>query len=127
MIIDRLMEGIGKKVRKYKRLADRYGAPLVVAVGAHPFTGVTLEHLDEALNGLPAPKFTFQFSASDLYIGKQTAKWVPVPPWRWPADLSGLLWIANRLPFPLTARPNTTPRRMMPAALAQAPFAVADD
>jgi hypothetical protein len=111
------MEGIEEKARKYKGLATRHGVPFIVAVGAHRFTGVTLEHVDDMLTGLPAPKITFQFDASDPYIGTQTVNWEPVPPWPWPGELAGLLWIANQLPFDLTARPNPTALRPMPAAL----------
>ena len=68
----RLMEGITEKVRKYKNLAARYEVPLIVAVGAHRFTGVTLQQLDDVLTGLPAPKITFQFNAGDPFIGQQT-------------------------------------------------------
>ena len=64
------------------------------------------------LTGLPAPKITFQFNAGDPFIGQQTVNMAPVLPWEWPSDLSGLLWIANQLPFDLTGRPNP-----MPAAL----------
>jgi hypothetical protein len=60
------MEGITEKVRKYKSLAARYEVPLIVAVGAHRFTGVTLQQLDDVLTGLPAPKITFQFNAGPL-------------------------------------------------------------
>ena len=111
------MEGITEKVRKYKNLAARYEVPLIVAVGAHRFTGVTLQQLDDMLTGLPAPKITFQFNAGDPFIGQQTVNMAPVPPWEWPSDLSGLLWIANQLPFDLTGRPNPAAQRRMPAAL----------
>jgi hypothetical protein len=69
------------------------------------------------LTGLPAPKITFQFNAGDPFIGQQSVNMAPVPPWEWPSDLSGLLWIANQLPFDLTGRPNPAARRRMPAAL----------
>jgi hypothetical protein len=113
----RLMEGIEEKVRKYKGLAAQYAVPLIVAVGAHRFTGVTLEHLDDTLTGLPAPKITLQFNAGDPFIGEQQVNLAPIPPWEWPSDLAGLLWIANQLPFGLTARPNPTTQRRMPTAL----------
>jgi hypothetical protein len=60
----RLMEGITEKVRKYKSLAARYEVPLIVAVGAHRFTGVTLQQLDDVLTGLPAPKITLTDTAA---------------------------------------------------------------
>lgn len=116
---ERLMEGIDEKVRKYKRLAAQYRLPLIVAVGAHRFTGVTLEQLDDRLTGLPAPKITFQFNAGDPHIGTQTVNMGPIAPWPWPDALSGLLWVENQLPFRLTSRPNPTARRPIPPELMQ--------
>jgi hypothetical protein len=88
------MERIEGKARSYRTIAERHGVPLVVAVGAHRFTGVTLGHVDDMLTGLPAPKITFQFNAGDPYIGEQTVNMAPVPPWQWPDGLAGLLWPA---------------------------------
>jgi hypothetical protein len=113
----RLMSRIEGKVRGYRALAQAYEVPLVVTVGAHRFTGVTLEQVDDILTGLPAPKITCQFDAGDPYIGSQTVSLEPVRPWRWPEDLAGLLWIENQLPFRLAVRPNPTGRRKMPRAL----------
>jgi hypothetical protein len=39
------MEGIDEKVRKYRGLAVQYRVPLIVAAGAHRFTGVTRSSL----------------------------------------------------------------------------------
>jgi hypothetical protein len=113
----RLMDGIEEKARKYRGLAAQYDVPLVVAVGAHRFTGVALGHLDDVLTGLPAPKMTFQFSEGDPFIGSQTVNWAPIPAWEWPEDLSGLLWIENKLPFEIAARINHSARRPPPQAL----------
>jgi hypothetical protein len=115
-----LVRRVEDKARKYRELAETYGVPLIVAVGAHRFTGVTLEYLDDVLTGSPAPKMTFQFNAGDPYIGEQIVNLAPVPPWTWPQDLAGLLWIDNLLPFEFTARPNPTARRQMPRALMSA-------
>lgn len=112
-----LMEKIGEKTRRYGTLASAYGVPLIVAAGAHRFTGVTLEQVDDMLTGLPAPKITFQFDAGDPYVGQQAVRMAPVPPWRWPEDLAGLVWIDSHLPFPLTARPNPAGRHQMPQQL----------
>jgi hypothetical protein len=117
---EQLMERIEDKARKYRELAVAYGVPLIVAVGAHRFTGVTLEHLDDVLTGLTAPKMTFQFNAGDTHIGEQTVSMAPVSPWMWPEGLDGLLWIHNQLPFGLTARPNPVSRRKMPQAILRA-------
>jgi hypothetical protein len=112
-----LMARVKEKVHIYEGLAEAYEVPLVVAVGAHRFTGVTLEDVDDILTGLPAPKIKLQFDAGDPYIGEQNVTWAPVPPWQWPDDLGGLLWIENQLPFKLLARPNPTARRRMPPAI----------
>jgi hypothetical protein len=113
----RLTDGIEGKARKYRKLAEQYAVPLIVAVGAHRFTGVTLDQLDDVLNGLPAPRIIFQFNAGDPFIGEQTVNMAPVPPWNWPGNLAGLLWVANQFPFDLTVRPNPAAGRTMPAAL----------
>lgn len=72
---ERLMDGIEGKAGKYSGLAEEYAVPLVVAVGARRFTGVTLGHLDDVLKGLPAPKITFQFDAGDPY--GSPSSWTP--------------------------------------------------
>jgi hypothetical protein len=113
----RLMQRVEGKVRAYRDLADVYQVPLIVAVGAHRFTGVTLDHVRDMITGLAAPKFTFQFDYGDPYIGGQSMTLAPVPPWPWPDHLAGLLWIENQLPFPIAANVNPHPRRQMPQAL----------
>jgi hypothetical protein len=115
-----LMDRVKGKVRTYRRLATSRGVPLIVAVGAHRFTGVTLALIDDILTGLPAPKITLQFNAGDPYIGEQTVNWAPIPPWPWPEDLAGLLWIDNELPFGLTVRPNASARLSIPDPLLRA-------
>ena len=78
---------------------------------------MTLEDVKDMLTGLPAPKIKFQFDAGDPYIGEQTVTTAPVPPWQWPEELAGLLWIENQLPFRLAACVNRSARRPMPRAL----------
>ncbi len=112
-----MMEKVAGKARTYRRLAEDHGVPLIVAVGASRFTGVTLEDIDDILHGLDAPKVRFQFDAGDPYIGSQNVSWAPAPPWKWPQGLAGLLWISNRLPFTLTARANPASSLPMPPAL----------
>jgi hypothetical protein len=114
---ERLMERVEAKVSKYRELADAYGVPLIVAVGAHRFTGVTLQHVKDTITGLPAPKMTFQFSPGDAYIGEQKVTMAPVPAWKWPQDLAGLLWIENELPFRVAAHINPDATRQMPRQL----------
>jgi hypothetical protein len=116
-----LMEQVKEKAHTYQRLAEKYEIPLIVAVGAHRFTGVTLHHVEDILTGLPAPKISLQFNWGDPYIGEQTVQLGPIPPWQWPQGLDGLLWIHSELPFPLTALPNPTALRLMPPALLPLP------
>ncbi|WP_182885746.1 hypothetical protein [Microbispora sp. H10885] len=101
------------KISKYRKLVEEHELPLVVAVGAHPFTGLGLRELDDLLTGEQV--ITFQFKPGDAYIGKAA-----VPPSRWdvPAELAGLLWIDNKFPFTMTSRPNPSAHRPMPALLA---------
>jgi hypothetical protein len=94
-------------------VADQYDVPLVVAVGAHRFTGVDLDDVDDMLSGQRT--VSFQFGASDSYIGTASI----TEPWTMPERLSGLLWLNNREPFGATARPNPHARRPMPAAIAR--------
>jgi hypothetical protein len=112
-----MMSRVAEKVHVYRRLAEAYEVPVIVAVGAHRFTGVTLADVDDILTGLPAPKVKFQFDAGDPHIGTQTVSMAPVPPWVWPQGLAGLLWIDGQLPFPATARPNPAALPPMPPAL----------
>jgi hypothetical protein len=116
-----MMDQVREKAHTYRGLAEKYSVPLIVAVGAHHFTGVTLQHVQDILTGLPAPKITLQFDWGDPYIGEQTVHPGPVPPWQWPEGLDGLLWIHGELPFALTALPNSATLRPMPAALLPLP------
>lgn len=118
-----MMEQVRKKAHTYRRLADKYAIPFIVAAGAHRFTGVTLQHVRDILTGLPAPKITLQFNWGDPYIGEQTVHPGAIPPWQWPQGLDGLIWIHGELPFPLAALPNPAAPRPMPAALLPLPTA----
>jgi hypothetical protein len=111
------MERVDDKVAKYRHLAEAYEVPLMVAVGAHRFTGVTLQHVKDVITGLPAPKMTFQFSPGDPFIGEHPVTAAPVAPWRWPKELAGLLWIENELPFRVAAQINPSAKRQMPRQL----------
>lgn len=102
---------VEEKVRKYRTLADDYGVPLVVAVGAHKFTGLSLEEVDHLINGADAPVITFQFNAGDQMVSSRPIPWGPVAPWTMPEELSELIWISNEFPFPLTRRVNPRARR----------------
>jgi hypothetical protein len=108
----RLAGAVDDKAHKYRSLAERYDAPLVVAVGAHPFTGVDLVDVDRLLAG--DATIRFQFNPGDTHIGEY--QFNPGYPARWdmPSGLSGLLWLHNTFPFSATARPNPVAARAMP-------------
>jgi hypothetical protein len=113
---ERLSRAVDKKVTKYRHLADDLGVPLVVAVGAHRFTGVDLGNLDDLLAGRAAANI--QFGAGDISVGKSiTVDMAHIAQWTMSSDLSGVLWATNEFPFALTARPNATAKRPMPVGL----------
>lgn len=114
----KLTERVDKKVATYAEISEKHAVPLVVAVGAHRFTGVDLSEVDDLIDGNMTMKF--QFNGSDRYIGEQSMDWGRPDRWTMPAQLSGLLWISNQDPFPATARPNPAATRPMPAALTRA-------
>ena len=107
----RLADQVGAKVRKYTALAEAYEVPLVVAVGAHKFTGVSLSNVDDLINGSDAPTINIQFGAGDVAVSSEPMTLGPVAPWTMPESLSELLWVSNEFPFPLTRRPNPTALR----------------
>ncbi|HEX5407826.1 MAG TPA: hypothetical protein VFX16_36640 [Pseudonocardiaceae bacterium] len=105
---DRLLAATAAKVTKYRDLASAHRIPLVVAVGAHKFTGVTLDTVDQALQGASAPSITLQWGPGDTFLAPPvTFSAGPVAPWPMPPDLAALLWIDHELPFPVTVRPNS--------------------
>ena len=104
---DRLLERTLEKVAKYRSLTRAHGVPLVVAVGAHKFTGVTLDMVDQALRGAAAPLITWQFGHGDTFLAPPiTLENKPVPPLPMPPDLAALMWVDHTFPFPVTVRPN---------------------
>jgi hypothetical protein len=106
-----------EKVAKYRELARAHRVPLAVAVGAHKFTGVTLDTVDQALRGAPAPSITLQFGPGDTFLAPPTTlEWKPVPPWPMPTDLAALLWVDHVFPFAVTARPNPKAATTFPRA-----------
>jgi hypothetical protein len=105
---DRLLENTQEKVAKYRDLARARRVPLAVAVGAHKFTGVTLDTVDQALQGAPAPFLTLQFGPGDTFFAQPTTfELKPVAPWPMPADLAALMWVDHAFPFAVTLRPNS--------------------
>jgi hypothetical protein len=104
---DRLLENTQKKVTKYRDLARTHRVPLVIAVGAHKFTGVTLDTIDEALQGAPTPSLTLQFGPGDTSLAPPTTfELKPVAPWPMPTDLAALMWVDHLFPFGVTVRSN---------------------
>jgi hypothetical protein len=101
---ERLAQRIEAKVSKYAKLARKYDVPLVIAAGAHKFSGLQLEHLDSLLAG--AMTTTFQFGAGDTFIGSKEINLGAAPRRTMPRDLAGVLWIENTFPFRATMRPN---------------------
>lgn len=114
----KLTERVDGKVATYAAIAQKHDVPLVVAVGAHRFTGVDLSDVDDLLAGRLTVKF--QFNGSDSYIGRQSLDWGRPYRWTMPAELSGLLWISNEDPFPIAARPNPAAARPVPLELGSA-------
>ncbi|RZU03210.1 hypothetical protein EV645_7236 [Kribbella rubisoli] len=101
---ERLVQRIEEKVRRYEKLATTYDVPLVIAVGAHKFSGLELKHLDSLLAG--AMTTTFQFSAGDTFVGSKEINLGHPPRWFMPRALSAVMWIDNVFPFRATMRPN---------------------
>ncbi|MGI5151444.1 hypothetical protein ACQEVC_34610 [Plantactinospora sp. CA-294935] len=106
---ERLRREVDGKVRKYAAIAERYDVPLVVAVGAHRFTGVDLDDVDRLIAGQAV--ITFQFNPGDTFIGDRTINLAHPPRWTMPPELSGLLWLNNHPPFEATARLNSQAAR----------------
>jgi hypothetical protein len=110
-----LVKNVEAKVAKYRRFANAYGVPLIVAAGASKFTGIGLSNLDNLLQGNRV--ITFQFNAGDSFIGEATMDWARPAQWHMPPGLSGILWVSNDFPFPVVARPNDAANRPMPPFL----------
>ncbi|MBB4913352.1 hypothetical protein [Streptosporangium saharense] len=108
-----IIQPVKDKISKYRRIVDEHDLPLVVAVGAHRFTGLGLRELDDLLTGEPV--LTFQFNLGDTHVDDAI---FPPPRWDMPRELSGLLWVDNKFPFAVTSRPNPAAHRPMPATLA---------
>ncbi|WP_033822962.1 hypothetical protein [Kitasatospora sp. MBT63] len=115
-----LAQRIGEKVSKYRDLARELRVPLIVATGAHRFTGVGLEQLDHLLAGQPV--LTIQFGYGDTHAGQPVNVDLGAPArWSMPPDLAGVLWINTTSlggpPYPAHWRPNDSALRPAPAAL----------
>ena len=115
----RLTRAVEEKVHKYRALADHYDVPLVVAVGAHRFTGVDRSDVDRLLAG--EPTVTFQFNLGDTFIGKHQFNPGHSAHWSMPAGLSGLWWLHNQPPFDATIRLNPDAVRPMPVGAVNQP------
>jgi hypothetical protein len=108
----RLAARIDRKVRKYREVAAGAGLPLIVAAGAHRFTGLGVEELDHLLEG--EPTITIKFDFGDTHIHRPVEV-QPLNPPRWvmPKELAGVLWVDNVFPFTTSWRPN--PDALIPA------------
>lgn len=108
----RIAQRAARKVSKYTSLADQYGVPLIVATGAHAFTGVELSNLDDLLNGTQT--ITFQFNYGDTFIGDRTVTLDRPETWKMPPELSAIAWIDNQFPFRVAVRANPDAVRPVP-------------
>lgn len=100
-----LANGIDEKVSKYRELADEAGLPLIVAAGAHKFTGLGVQQLDDLLSG--ASTMTVQFNYGDSFIHEPVVFGLGNPPrWTMPSELAGVLWVDNTFPFTTQWRLN---------------------
>lgn len=114
-----LTTGVEEKVSKYRDLAKKTGLPLIVAAGAHKFTGLEVRQLDDLLTGTHT--LTFQFSPGDTFIHEPVTLQPGRPPrWAMPAELAGVLWVDNAFPFTTHWRPNHDALTPAPADLAVA-------
>ncbi|REF00315.1 hypothetical protein [Thermomonospora umbrina] len=115
---EKMARKVNDKVSRYRQLADDLNVPLIVAVGAEPFTGVTLDVVDDLIAGRGT--IVIQFNGSDLTRGVSggTLDLGRSARWEMPPNLAGLVWLQRDFPFSATARPNTGGRRPMPDALA---------
>ncbi|WP_329564470.1 hypothetical protein OG711_38715 (plasmid) [Streptomyces uncialis] len=112
-----LAAGIDRKVSKYRALARESGLPLIVAAGAHKFTGLTVRQLDDLLTGTPT--MTVQFNFGDSFIHEPVSFQPGAPPrWSMPPDLAGVLWVDNVFPFTTRWRPNQATAAPAPPGLA---------
>jgi hypothetical protein len=116
---EKLADKVDNKVTRYRHLANELNVPLVVAVGAEPFTGVSLRELDDLMTGTST--IVIQFDPQDLMRGVDGGQVNVGRPAHWDmrTELSGVLWLSREFPFDARARPNPAARRPMPAALAE--------
>ncbi|MGW2651614.1 hypothetical protein ACWC2T_43780 [Streptomyces sp. NPDC001393] len=111
-----VITNIEEKVSKYRDLVKATGLPLIVAAGAHRFTGLGVKQLDHLLNG--EHTITVQFDYGDSFIHKPLEAQLGNPPrWAMPPDLAGVLWVDNTFPFTAVWRPNPETRNPAPARL----------
>lgn len=107
---------IDENVSKYRTLAKETRLPLIVAAGAHRFTGLGVEQLDHLLKG--EHTFTVQFNPADTYIHEPLLFQPGNPPrWAMPPQLAGVLWVDNTFPFTTRWRPNPDARTLAPTRL----------
>lgn len=113
--------GIERKVSKYRALAREAGLPLIVAAGAHKFTGLQVQQLDDLLKGSPTLSVQFDFGDSFIHHPVEIDPLNP-PRWTMPDELAGVLWVNNDFPFTTDWRLNPTAGIPVPPGLAAAGF-----
>ncbi|MET7920991.1 hypothetical protein ABZU45_35130 [Streptomyces avermitilis] len=109
--------GIVKKVSKYRALAQEAGLPLIVAAGAHKFTGLQVQQLDDLLAGTSTLSVQLSFGDTFVHHPVEVNPFNP-PRWTMPPELAGVLWVNNDFPFTTIWRPNPNAVTPVPAALA---------
>ncbi|MET9485044.1 hypothetical protein [Streptomyces sp. NPDC006638] len=112
--------GIEKKVSKYRALAQEAGLPLIVAAGAHKFTGLQVQQLDDLLKGSPTLSVQFNIGDSFIHHPVEVDPFNP-PRWTMPPELAGVLWVNNDFPFTAAWRPNPTAATPAPPTLIAQP------
>lgn len=79
--------GIAKKVSKYRALAQESGLPLIVAAGAHKFTGLQVQQLDDLLTGTSTLSVQLSFGDTFVHHPVEVDPFNP-PRWTMPPELA---------------------------------------
>jgi hypothetical protein len=101
---------IHEKVSDYTEIAEK--VPFVVAMSAHPWTGVSFGCLQGLASG--SRDLLVNLDVTDYYAALEPYEPPEREPWRLDDRLSGVLWIDNALPFGASWWPNTGARHPLP-------------
>ncbi|MEU0661079.1 hypothetical protein [Streptomyces lavendulocolor] len=87
-----------------------------MAAGAHKFTGLQVQQLDDLLAGTSTLSVPFNFGDTFIHHPVEVD---PLNPQRWamPPELTGVLWGSNDFPLTTVWRPNPTAATPAPPAL----------